>query len=67
MNLAEGIVSEIRRVTEIRELYLALPNGCGLPAAVMMKAALDMAQKCIAEDDILGMLQWYNELKGFTE
>lgn len=63
MNLAEGIVAEIRRVSEILPLYDAIPTG--IFAATMMRAALNRAQKAMADGDVIEMLRCYEELKEF--
>ncbi len=66
MNLIEGLVAEIRRVSEIRSTYVGLGQP-GIFGAALMKAELDIAQKAVAEEDVVQMVRSLESLKGFEE
>lgn len=42
-----------------------MPNVIVEPQIMMMRAALDAAEKAMIEGDIVAMLQCYEELKGY--
>lgn len=64
-NLVEGLTDEILRVTEIKQIYLEVPNNAGLFAATLMGDALDRARKAQASGDILQMIPAIKELQDF--
>lgn len=65
-SLAEALPEEMARVRDkIMPLYLEIGEA-GLPALIMMRAALDSAAKAMANGDVNQMLYAYNDLKGFT-
>ncbi len=41
-------------------------GASGAPALFMMRQALDGAAKAMAEGDVIAMMRWYQELKGFS-
>lgn len=61
--LAAALPREIQRVSELLPLYDEIPTG--VFAATVMRMALQRAQKAIADGDLVGMIQAYEELKGF--
>lgn len=64
-NLIDGLTDEILRVTEIRDVYLSLPNRAGAIAAAMMDAAIKAAREAQASGDILKMIPALVDLKEF--
>lgn len=64
-NLVGALTDEILRVTEIREQYLALPNGVGMMAAIVMQAAINIAKEAQASGDILQMIPALRNLQEF--
>ena len=69
MTLAEALPEQIRRVREdVLPSYEALrgiPNVMVGPAIAMMNHAINEATKAAASGDVILMLQWHEELKGF--
>lgn len=61
MNLVEGLMNEIVRVTEIRNVYLEFQGG--QLAAMVMKTELDKAKEAMASGDILQMMPALQRLK----
>jgi len=64
-NLVQGLTEQIARVTEIRTVYLGLPNNTGAFAAALMEQAIDNAIAAQASGDIMMMIVCFNELKEF--
>lgn len=63
-NLMEGLLSEIERVSGIRQTY-QMPElqGTGELAAHLMRLDIAMAKKAIADENIVDMISMYNKLK----
>ena len=66
MNLMEGLLKEIDRVTELKAEYESLPNNAGFFGASLMKVSLANAKKVIAEGDTIGMMTAYKDLEEIT-
>lgn len=64
-SLADALPDEIKRVQELRDWYLTVPMGHN--AAAMMKASIDNAIKVSTHGDVLGMINAYRDLQGYTE
>lgn len=64
-NLVQGLTEQISRVTEIRTVYLRLPNDSGKIAAELMKQVIDTATDAQARGDVVMMIASFNELKEF--
>ena len=67
VTLGEALPLECQRVRELKEIYLALPQGVGRFAALLMEKALQQADKAMIEGDTVAMLRIYQELQGFTK
>jgi len=63
LTLGEALPLEIERVWEIVREYESLPNGCGKPAAFIMKQDISKAHKAMIEGDLPGMIAAYQDLK----
>ena len=64
-SVGKEIQNEIRRVRDdLIPAYNALPNRVGLFGATLIRQALDRAAKALAEDDVVAIVQSYEELKG---
>lgn len=64
-SLGEALPREMARV---RDKVMPPYRDIGPPAAfalAMMRQALDGAAKAMAEGDVVAMVRWYQELKGF--
>lgn len=65
MNLIEGLLSEIDRVTEIKNEYDAIPGGRF--AASLMELDIKRAKEAIGgHADITEIIEILNDLKGYT-
>ncbi len=65
--LGTELPAEITRVRDqIMPNYIKIGKS-GEPALFMMRAAMDGAIKALAEGDMIAMLKFYEDLKGFTE
>jgi len=62
-NLMTGLLDEIIRVTEIKQIYLTIPAGTF--AATLMELSIQKAKEAIKNDDTIAMIQAYEELKGY--
>ena len=58
---------EMTRVRNLIPLYRDLPNNAGAFAIAIMNATLDLAQRALAEGDVIAMIRVYEDLKGFKE
>jgi len=70
VNLAEKLAREIRRVTELRELYREAgkePRVNVAPAMMMMDMALEAACIAAGKDDAVEQLAALKELEGFEK
>ena len=65
-SLGEELPREMTRVRGLIPMYTEI-GPPGMFAVTMMNAALDAAQKALAEGDVIAMLRVYEELKGFHE
>ena len=60
-NLIEGLNAELSRNREILKIYESIPEGRF--GAVMIKQTIKMAEKAIAENDIVAMVRACKELQ----
>ena len=67
-SLADALPAEQARVRKLITLYRdpAL-NGAGELSARMMEMSLQAADKAAASGDVVGMIQAYEDLKGYSE
>ena len=61
MNLMDGLQTELKRAKELLVTYQSIPTG-GF-GAMMIQKAIDNAETCIREEDTVGMVPAYSELK----
>lgn len=64
-SLAEALPAEQKRVRELRDVYLELPNGAGAMAAMLMSNALTQAEAAAMSGDVLRMIRAYQSLRRF--
>jgi hypothetical protein len=64
LSLAEALPLEIKRVRELLPMYDAIPMG--IFAATMMRQSIAKAEQATLYGDVVGMVQAYADLKGFT-
>jgi hypothetical protein len=62
--LADVLPAEIQRVQELLPLYDAIPTGSW--AATMMRTAIQQAHAAMVRGDVVEMLRWYEDLKGYS-
>lgn len=65
-SLGEALPEEMKRVRELLVVYRSIGPG-GMIAAAGMAADLDRAAKALAERDLVGMVQVYQDLKEWNE
>jgi hypothetical protein len=69
-SLAEALPNEIARVRDevlpAYEALLSMPNVLVGPQIAMMKHAMNEATKACAEGDVVAMMRWHEELKGWS-
>lgn len=69
-NLAEALPAEIQRIREdvlpAYEELRAMPNVIVEPQIAMMNHAINEATKACAAGDVVAMLRWHEELKGWV-
>ncbi len=65
MNLIEGIQEEMNRVRELRTQY-AVIGPSGIFGCSMIDAEIKLAEKAVAESDIVEMLKSCKRLQGIT-
>lgn len=61
-NLMEGLLDEMNRVREILEEYKSI-GPPGMFGVAMIQGAINQAEKAIASNDVIKMIQCYEELK----
>lgn len=61
--LADALPAEIQRVQELLPLYDAIPAGSW--AATMMRTAIQQAHAAMVRGDVVEMIRWYEDLKGY--
>lgn len=69
-SLAEQLPKEIARVRAVQDTYKALRSMPGVlvePQIAMMEHAINEATKACAGGDVVAMLRWHEELKGWQE
>jgi hypothetical protein len=69
-NLAEALPEEIARVRGVQAIYKELRSMSNVivePQIAMMEHAIREATKACAAGDVIAMLRWYEELKGWEE
>lgn len=66
-SLGTELPKEMTRVRDVlMPRYLSIGPAGGF-AIAMMRLSLDKATKALAEGDVAGMIQAYEELRGFKE
>lgn len=63
--LGDALPREMTRVRNLLPHYDAVPMG--FIAAAMMRRSLDLAQKALAEGDVVAMISCYEDLKDYSE
>jgi hypothetical protein len=63
-SVGEEILVELKRNRELLKVYNELPDGVGLFGATMISNNIDMAERALAEGDVIKILQAYEFLKG---
>lgn len=64
--LVDACISEMARVRDcVMPSYLEIGTP-GLPALLMMRHALDLTARALAEQDAIALLRLLAELKGFS-
>lgn len=58
------ILVELKRNRELLAVYQGLPDGAGFIGAQFITADIDTAEKALAENDVIAILQSYEKLKG---
>lgn len=61
--IADALPAEIRRVQELLPLYDAIPTGSW--AATMMRTAIEQAHAAMMNGDVVEMVRWYEDLRGY--
>lgn len=61
--LAEALLNEQQRVSELLPLYDNIPEG--IFAATLMRAALAKSNRAVMSGDIVGMVAALEDLKGY--
>lgn len=62
--VGEAILEELKRNRELLKTYQELPDGVGAFGAAMINADINAAEKALAENDVVAILQCYEKLKG---
>ena len=65
--LADALPREMKRVRELIPLYELVPENAGAFAIAMMRNSLALAEKAMAEGDVVQMIAAYAQLKEFEE
>lgn len=63
-SVGEAILVELKRNRELLTTYRELPGGAGMIGAGFISADIDAAEKALAENDVIAILQCYEKLKG---
>ena len=63
-SVGEAILVELKRNRELVTIYRELPDGAGMLGAQFITADIDAAEKALAENDVVAILQCYEKLKG---
>ena len=63
-SVGEEILVELKRNRELLSIYQGLPGGAGAFGAAFIEADIDAAEKALAENDVVAILQAYEKLKG---
>jgi len=63
-SVGEEILVELKRNRELLKIYQELPGGAGFIGAQFINADIDAAEKALAENDVIAILQCYEKLKG---
>ena len=69
-SLAEALPKEIARVRGVQDLYKemrSMPNVIVEPQIAMMETAIRHATEACASGDVVAMVRWFEELKGWKE
>lgn len=63
-SVGEEILVELERNRELLNVYRGLPDGVGAFGAAMINQDISFAERALAENDIVAILQAYEKLKG---
>jgi hypothetical protein len=63
-SVGEEILVELKRNRELLAIYQGLPDGAGMLGAQFINADIDAAEKALAENDVIAIIQCYEKLKG---
>jgi hypothetical protein len=63
-SVGEEILVELKRNRELLDVYRGLPDGVGAFGAAIINQDINMAEKALAEGDVIAILQSYEKLKG---
>jgi len=63
--LGDALPREMARVRDVVMPAYVEIGPAGIFALTMMRQALDGAARAMAEGDVVAMIRWYEELKGF--
>jgi hypothetical protein len=60
-NLMDGLLSEMNRAREVKAMYDEIPQGKF--GSIMIQQSIERAERSIKDNDVVAMLQAYNDLK----
>jgi len=61
MNLQEGLVAELNRNRELKELYDGIPEGTF--GSTMIQMNIEQGEKALASGDVVEMVKAFKELQ----
>ncbi|HEU4376269.1 MAG TPA: hypothetical protein VFS02_22440 [Telluria sp.] len=64
-SLAEALPQQQARVRELAAQYRSI-GAAGVPAALMMEASLQAADRAAASGDVIAMIRAHEDLKGYS-
>lgn len=62
-SVGEEILVELKRNRELLDSYKELPDGVGMFGASIITQDIEFAEKALAENDVVKILQAYKKLK----
>lgn len=65
--LGDELPKQIARVKELITVYESLPGKVGFPAAHLMRVDVNYAERVTQYQDVVGMMQAHEKLKGWKE
>lgn len=57
----DGLLSEMNRAREVKAMYDEIPQGKF--GSIMIQQSIERAERSIKDNDVVAMLQAYNDLK----